>query len=274
MRQLKVHVLDVGHGDTIIIEMPIGRRDKAFGVVDCIKWEEKTRQYLEDLKVEELEFVCGTHPHEDHVGDILKLLQAYEGNVGEYWDSGKEHTLPEYIDILEYLYEKNIQTKLIKSGNMVSFGDTKLHILAPPARLFLDSKHESFNINNASIVIQIEYGNSRIMLSGDSQFANWAHMRVAHRDHLKTHALKISHHGSKHGNFLEVLEVIEPTYAIISAGTRDLNKFPHRSTIESLEEIFRTRGLPPEERILNTKDVGNIVIKSTGSKTLKVETEK
>jgi hypothetical protein len=41
-----------------------------------------------------------------------------------------------------------------------------------------------------------------------------------------------------------------------------------------LEEIFRTRGLPPEERILNTKDVGNIVIKSTGSKTLKVETEK
>ena len=112
------------------------------------------------------------------------------------------------------------------------------------------------------------------MLSGDSQFANWAHIRVAHRDYLKTHALKISHHGSKHGNFLEALEVIEPTYAIISAGTRDVKKFPHKSTIEALEEVFRKRNIVPEERIFNTKDVGNIVIRSIGYRNLKVKTER
>jgi len=268
LRQMKVHVLDVGHGDTIILEMPIGDKEKAFGVVDCIEFEDITRSYLEELKVEELAFVCNTHPHDDHIRDVQKLLETYEGNVGEYWDSGKEHTIQDYLDLTEYLYKENIQTEFVRSGSIIRFGRTRLHILAPPAKLFLDSKKESNNINNASIVILVEYGNSRIMLSGDSQFANWAHIRVTHRDVLKAHALKISHHGSKHGNFLECLEVVEPNYAIISAGTRDLNKFPHKYTMDALLEIM------DRDRIFITREVGDVVIKSTGSSQLEIITEK
>jgi len=270
---MKVHVLDVGHGDTIILEMPIGDREKAFGVIDCIKFEDSTRPYLEELKAEELAFVCGTHPHADHILGIQKLLEAYEGKVGEYWDSGKEHTLPEYQELMDYIYDKNIQTEFVRSGTIIRFGRTRLHILAPPAKLFLDAKKETYNINNASIVILVEYGRSRIMLSGDSHFANWAHIRVTHRDVLKAHALKISHHGSKHGNFLECLEVIEPNYAIISAGTRDLNNFPHKNTMDALLETLRARGLD-RDRIFITREVGDIIIKSTGSKVLKIITER
>lgn len=127
MRDMKVHVLDVGHGDTIILEMPIGDTDTAYGVIDCVEFEDVTGPYLEKLKVDKLAFVCGTHPHDDHIRDIKKLLEAYEGKVGEYWDSGKEHTLPEYLELVEYLDTKNIQTEFVRSGNMIRFGKTKLH---------------------------------------------------------------------------------------------------------------------------------------------------
>lgn len=268
MRQMKVHILDVGHGDTIILEMPIRKKDKAFGVIDCIEFENITRPYLEELKVEKLEFVCSTHPHGDHMRDIQKLLETYEGKVGEYWDSGMEHLTPEYESLIKYLTEKEIQTEFVRSGNIVSFGNTKLHILSPPTKLFLDEKTENFNVNNASIVILVEYGKSKIILSGDAQFANWAHIRVTHKEILKAHALKISHHGSKHGNFLECLKVIEPNYAIISAGTNDLTKFPHKYTMDSLHEIMDPK------RIFITRDVGDIIITSTGSTKIKIQTDK
>jgi len=268
VRNLKVHILDVGHGDTIIIEMPIGKKDKIFGVIDCIKFEEKIKRYLEDLGAKRLAFVVATHPHEDHIGGIQKLLQAYKDNVGEFWDSGYLHTSGTYKDLLMYLSEHDeIITEFIDSGNTVRFGKTKLNVLSPPDRLLSDSRVAT-NINNASIVIRIEYGDSKILLSGDAQFGNWAHMRINHWDALRAQALKVAHHGSKHGNFLEALEIVRPIYAIVSAGTRDPQKFPHKSTIESLSEVTS------KQKIYNTANVGNIIITSSGTSRLKVETER
>ncbi|MCP8322690.1 MAG: MBL fold metallo-hydrolase [Candidatus Methylarchaceae archaeon HK02M2] len=268
MRVLKVHILDVGHGDTIILEMPKGKKEKIFGVIDCVKFEEKIKKYLEDLGAEKLAFVVATHPHEDHIGGIQKLLEAYENKVGEFWDSGYPHTSDTYRDLLFYLSEHDeIITEFIDSGNKVRFGKTKLNVLSPPERLLSDSK-EPTNINNASIVIRVEYGDSKILLSGDAQFGNWAHMRINHWDELKAQALKVAHHGSKHGNFLEALEIVDPVYAIISAGTRDLDKFPHKFTLNSLREITS------KNKIFNTRNVGNIIITSNGTNKLKVETER
>ena len=268
MRELKVHILDVGHGDTIILEIPIGEKEKIFGVVDCIKFKDKVKKYLDDLGVKKLAFVVATHPHEDHIDGILELLKAYEGKVGEFWDSGYPHTSDTYKNLLIYLNQHNeIITEFIDSGSITRFGKTKLNVLAPPDRLLLDVK-EAANINNASIVIRVEYGDSKILLSGDAQFGSWAHMRINHWDALRAQALKVSHHGSKHGNFLEALEIVNPIYAVISAGTRDLEKFPHELTTESLLEVTT------KSKIYNTKEAGNIIITSKGTTRLKIETEK
>lgn len=267
MRQARVHILDVGHGDTIILEIPVKQSEKVYGVIDCIKFDDVTLPYLEELGVNELAFVCSTHPHLDHIGDVQKLLEYYTGKVGEYWDSGKEHTSDTYMDLTEYVWDNDIPTEFVRSGSRVRFGRTNLHIFSPPTKLFLDEK-ESYNINNASIVIMVEHGLSKILLGGDAQFANWANVRVNHRDFLKAHALKLSHHGSKHGNFLECFEAIKPNYAIISAGTRDLTKFPHQSTIDALHEIM------DPNRIFITRDRGDIIITSNGSTTLDITPER
>lgn len=268
MRDLKVHILDVGHGDTIILEIPIEREDKIFGVVDCVNFKEKVKDYLKDLHAEKLAFVVATHPHEDHIGGLQELLEEYEDNVTEFWDSGYLHTSSTYKNLLTYLSEhEEITTEFIDSGTIVRFGKMRVNVLSPPDRLLSESKVAT-NINNASIVIRVEYGDSKILLSGDAQFGSWAHMRINHWDVLRAQVLKVSHHGSKHGSFLEALEIVRPIYAIISAGTRDLQKFPHKLTLDALSEITS------RHKIFNTVDVGNVIITSNGTSRLKIETEK
>ena len=135
MRPMRVHILDVGHGDTIILEMPVRKNEKAFGVIDCIQFDEITKPYLDELKVEKLEFVCSTHPHLDHMEDIQKLLETYEGKVGEYWDSGLDTTLEEQLELYEYLDKISLKTEFVRSGTVIRFGETWLHILAPPKEM-------------------------------------------------------------------------------------------------------------------------------------------
>ena len=264
--------MDVGQGDTIIIEMPMGPEKKAFGVIDCIRFDDVTLPYLQELDVEELAFVCGTHPHADHVEDIPKLVETYEGKVGEYWDSGYK---PEYEaryqeDLIQYLEKTLIKKVVVRSGTQFHFGNTILHVLNPPPNLSRDSKDPKLNNNNASIVISVQYGLSKILLTGDANFGCWAHIWVTHKDLMKAQAVKISHHGSIHGNFLECLEYIDPRYAIISVGANNVYNFPAKSTMEFLLEKI----IKDPNRIFTTQDHGHIVITSDGSQKLKVTTEK
>jgi competence protein ComEC len=269
MRPLKIHVLDVGHGDTIILEMPKGANETIFGVVDCVKYDSVVKQYLDKLGAKHLAFVVATHPHDDHISGIEALLRAYQGKVGEFWDSGFIHYSDTYLDLLTYVEGRDdLIVEFIDSGSITRFGKVKLNVLAPPDRLLIDAG-KATNVNNASIVIRVEYGKSKILLSGDAQFGSWSHMRINHKDELRAQALKVAHHGSKHGNFLEALEIVNPNYAIISAGNRDLEKFPHKSTIEALKEV-----VPYKTRIYNTKELGHVIITSTGTTRLSVDWEK
>lgn len=270
MRELKFHFLDVGHGDTTIIEIPMGKEDKIFGVVDCVKFEDKVKKYLEDFGAEKLAFVVATHPHDDHIDGIVNLLEAYVGKVGEFWDSGYLYGSPTYMGLLSYLDKHDeITGVLIDSGNIVRFGKTRLSVLAPPDRLLMDSNEQN-NINNASIVIRVEYGESKILLSGDAQFGSWAHMRINHPEMLKAHVLKVAHHGSKHGNFLEALELVSPIKAVISAGSGNPQLFPHKYALETLREVQKKY---KTAEIYNTADVGNVVMSCKGSWHFSVETE-
>ena len=51
MRELRVNILDVGHGDGIVLEIPIGNaNDYVYGVIDCNKFT-VVRDFLNNLEV-------------------------------------------------------------------------------------------------------------------------------------------------------------------------------------------------------------------------------
>ena len=178
---LCVHVLNVGDGDSIVLQFPAdvnGRRK--FALVDCYK-SKKTIDYLKKLGVNELEFVCATHPHYDHIAGIPNVLDSFKGSIQEFWDSGFRHTSLTYDKIIDKIKDDpNINFIRVTSGMERIINNVKVCVLAPS--IYLRNRYDTYgvNINNASIVLKLEYKDpdatnpSVIILGGDAQFDSWA----------------------------------------------------------------------------------------------------
>lgn len=201
---LVVHILNVGFGDTIVIEFPADATGKrAYGLVDCRK-ADKTKGYLEKLMPaaadkQPLQFVCATHPHGDHISGIESILKDTVYRPLEFWDSGFRHNSDTYRKILETLLEKGIRMVRLSSGMEFYFGSVRVSVLSPSVALRNRYATYGVDMNNASIVLRLENyeedvllarsreykdrvsledvreaGKSVVILAGDAEFDSWA----------------------------------------------------------------------------------------------------
>ena len=207
---LVVHILNVGHGDAIIIELPRNAQGKrVLGIVDCYK-KTKTWEYLNKLKtarnntIERVDFVCATHPHYDHIAGIESLLKELAGSQdwgkpNEFWDSGFRHNSKTYKDILTTVHDEGISMRRISSGMEWYYGTVRVTALSPSVMLRNRYATYGVDMNNASIVLRLENceddavtvqskryqgttdpdvvreaGNSVVLLGGDAEFDSWA----------------------------------------------------------------------------------------------------
>jgi len=87
---IQIHVLNSGVGESIIVGMP---EDK-WGVVDCYSRSidkpssNPTLTFLKDRDINELEFLCLTHPHEDHFRGMSHLLNPEMFTIKRFWRFG------------------------------------------------------------------------------------------------------------------------------------------------------------------------------------------
>ncbi len=243
MPVLRTHILNVGRADTIILELPRDDNKKVIGIIDCCDFA-LTKQYLERKGLDKpdlVQFMVATHPHYDHIGGMQELLEMFVNNGTEVYmflDSGYEHTSLTYENLMQFLIDHpNIITWYPRTGLQVLFGRLNVRVLSPPEPIPTGTASDC---NNASIVLLLTYGSSKLLFAGDAQFTNWSHCCVSQQDFLKAQVLKVSHHGSKHGTFLEALEAINPRIAVVS-GENNLNDpnggFPHPLTVETMNEL-------------------------------------
>ncbi len=285
---LRIHVLNVGDGDNIIIEFPEVNGERKYGIVDCYDYT-KTIDYLQKLHVKNLKFVCATHPHFDHICGIPKLLEKFNGKIEEFWDSGFRHTSVTHEKIIDSITaDSDIEYHRASSGLEKIINGVKVSFLAPS--MYLRNRYETYgvNINNASIVLKIEYKDPGVknpvvmILAGDAQFHSWSKIIEEYPNYKKTEnpdqhikiedtfnplkcvVLKVSHHGSKHGTSLEYIETLDPNIGIISCSDISSHGFPHKIAMLSLQEKV--------EKILFTDYDGNgysrsgsIVVETKGS---------
>ncbi|MCG3227629.1 MAG: MBL fold metallo-hydrolase [Candidatus Heimdallarchaeota archaeon] len=248
-----VHVLNVGHGDAIIVELPEVNNQRAYIVVDCYI-ASKTLDYLNLLGAQSLDLVVATHPHSDHIKGLKKILESYSLKVEQFWDSGFRHSTTTWLNLMD-LIESRDDILFIRptSGLILTINGVEITVLGPSVAL--RNRYDSYgvNINNASIVLKLEYNDKKVILTGDAQWDSWAKItedfphfkKTSNPDQkikyteafnpLKCNVLKVSHHGSMHGTSLEYIERLSPNHAVISSGTRfDL---PHEITTEILDEV-------------------------------------
>lgn len=252
---LSLHVLNVGDGDSLVIELPKAGGSRCHIVVDCAR-ADKTIDYLQKLGAAELKLVVATHPHSDHIAGLMAVMKKY-ASIEQFWDSGFRHNSGIWYDLIKYLNDVRKDVIFIRptSGMTITIAGVEITVIAPS--IYLRNRYDTYgvNINNSSIVLKLTYADTSMILGGDAQWDSWGKITEEFPQYEKTSNpeqhiqlektfnpldcvfMKASHHGSKHGTVLEVAERLSPKYAAISCGKPSEYDFPHKLAVGAFNEI-------------------------------------
>jgi competence protein ComEC len=245
---LKITVLDVGQGDSILIESPSGKKILVDGGEEKMG-ERIVVPYLQKQGINRLDMVILTHPHEDHLGGLRPVLSKLK--VDAVVDPGCEYKTKAYQRFKDLISRNKIKYHFARAGEIINFDkDVKAYILHPTLPFFE-------NVNNNSIVFNLKYKNFSMLFTGDNERGGESRI-LEHFSPSSIHAkiLKAGHHGSHTSSSDQFLAVVRPQAAVISCGKRNKFRHPHKSTINKLNDN--------RIKTYRTDLQGAIVIKSNG----------
>jgi len=231
---LKVYFLNVGQGDASYIKMPNGEDVLIDGGPGSVVLDELGK--VMDLTDREINLVILTHPHSDHLSGLIEVLKRYK--VEEIWETGVEYPSAGYGQWKKLIAEKQIPDKFVQENEVKQFGLVKIYILYP---LSSEKDKSVDNLNNASIVNRLEYGQFSVLFTGDAE--KIVQNQISNENIYAT-ILKVPHHGSVNGLDEGFLKVVRPAVAVISVGEDNQFGHPATSTINLLKQyavqIYRT----------------------------------
>lgn len=240
--ELKVHFIDVGQGDSILIdlndiEVLIDGGGRSPGVVDYL------RNYIDGP----LEVMVATHPHADHIGGLIAVLSAFE--VEQIWHNGDDRNSKTYRDFMYLVGSEGAETHVAKLHDIIKAGNLSFYVLNP-ANL-------EGTKNNNSIVLHLAYEETDFLFTGDAEKeAEGAMMSLSSMHLPEVEILKVGHHGSKTASSEGFLAITKPKVAIYMAGEGNVYGHPHQETIQTLENIGA--------EIFGTDVYGTIVVTTDG----------
>lgn len=236
-KNLEVNFFDVGQGDAIFIKTPNHQKILIDGGPDN-KIIYKLGHNLPFYE-KEIDLMILTHPHADHLTGLIEILKRYK--VKKIISTGVMHKTPEYIEWLEEIKKQDVPMEIAKAGQVINFGENlQMEILYP----FLDlASKEVENLNNTSIVSKLTFGKTSFLFTGDAG-SEVEQELIESKTNLKADVLKVAHHGSKDATSQKFLDKVQPKYAVISVGEKNMFGHPSRAVINRLErmnvQIFRT----------------------------------
>ena len=241
---MKVHFINVGQGDSILIQVNNKNMLIDSGPKDGKK---KLLTYLESINLDTFDYIIATHPHEDHIGNMAYIINNYD--VLNFYSPKAISNTSSFETMTEALIRKNLKIKVIKANtNSITLGENTL------VEVFSPNNESYENLNNYSPIIKISYGNTSFLFTGDAEELAEKEA-INNNSNLKSDVLKIGHHGSSTSSSLEFIEKVAPSISVISVGKYNSYNHPTDSTLEKLEntKIYRTD--------LNN----NIIIESDGN---------
>lgn len=243
---LVVSVINVGQGDSILVQFPNGQDmlvdagDQGHGTTVV--------KYLRSRGVKRIDILVASHPHADHIGGMAAVTAAFP--VGKVWDSGYNQGSRTQQQFLKTIQQKHIPYGKPRAGFSQSVGGVRIDVLAPGKTLLTGTDSDA---NNNSLVMRLVYGTTSLLLPGDMEEAERA--SISHWPH--TTVLKVAHHGSRNGTDLDFARALMPRIAVISYGEGNEYEHPHPEAVTALRDVGAT--------IYRTATQGTIILSSDGS---------
>lgn len=247
--QFELDAIDVGQGDSLLATFPTGQLMlidaggiPAFGQTRQVSLdigEDVVAPYLWSRAIRHLDVVVMSHAHEDHMGGMPAILRDFR--PAELW-TGAVAESPEWQKVRAAAVRYNVRIREMRRLPPFPFGGTSITILAPGPDYLADIKPK----NDDSLVMRIDYGTTAFLLTGDME-------KRIERDLISSGllqpvtVLKVGHHGSRTSSTPEFLDLVQPAFALISAGFENSYGHPHATTIETLS-AHHTRTLRTDQQ--------------------------
>ena len=242
---LTVQFIDVGQADCALLQC-----DGAFMLIDGGNRDDSQLvvSFLEQQGVKELDAVVCTHAHEDHVGGLPAVLAVYPTKA--VYAPTKTYSSNIFDKFVYYTDQQGLDITIPAPGDRFSLGQAEVTVLGP-----VKSYPET---NDTSIVLQVQYGATTFLFTGDME-------SEAENDMLdywdgkvdwKTDVLKVGHHCSNSSTSYRFLNEISPEYGVISLGKDNSYGHPHKEPMSRLNQAGVT--------ILRTDELGTIQAVSDG----------
>lgn len=244
---LDVYFIDVGQADSILI-----KNEEHSMLIDAGNNEDgvKLVNYLNELNVNNFDYVIATHAHEDHIGGMDDIINNFQ--VDKFFMPDVLTTTKTFEDVLDALEDNDMTYNTFEENQEFSFGDANVKILYVG--------NDKNDLNDTSIVMKITYYNNSFLFTGD--ISSKVEKKILNKD-LKSDVLKVAHHGSDYSSTDEFLDLVDPKYAVISVGKNNIYKHPAESTLLKLNDrnikIYRT---DTSGTIIMNSDGNNITIKT------------
>lgn len=256
-KDLEIVYLDVGQGDSIAIHTAKNKNILIDGGGNISKLLDEANTgtqivlpYLRYKGINRLDCVFVSHPDGDHIIGILELLDYIKINQIFIADTDTKNDLLKILEMKASKY--NIAINKLSKGNIVKVDDSiSFECIYPSKDILIDSD----DYNNNSLVLYMNYNNSKFLFTGDIE--KEAEDRIT-KDYKKLDVdiLKVAHHGSKTSSNQNFVDMVKPKVAIISSGKNNYYGHPHKEVLDRYKNI----------NIYNTADEGAILIKPKNNK--------
>jgi competence protein ComEC len=263
---LRQSALDVGQGDSNLIDLPNGAciliDGGGFVGSPVDPGKAVLLPVLRARRRSRVDIVVLSHPHPDHFTGLASALEQLE--VGEFWDSGQgeaEGAGPLYAELLRSLRTRGVPIVHPEElcGKPRSFGAAQVSLLGP-----CPSFTPQRGANDNSLVISVAYGQRRFLFTGDAEHEEEAELIQAHAAELRADYLKVGHHGSRTSTSDAFLSLVAPALATLSCGVRNRFGHPHLPTIERLAaHAVRTLRLDRSGSVEVTSDGHSLTARAT-----------
>ena len=255
--EAQVYFIDVGQGDSELIRL----KDSGIDILidtGTRSTKQELADYLKELGVDDIDILIGTHPHEDHIGGMAKIIEEFPIGTLYLPETSDEMTptTKTYESLLDAAENKNVTVRTAAAGDvLLEQGNTSFKVLSP-------SHTDYDNLNDYSIVTRLKVGDTAFLFQGDAETPVEEEILDSGAD-VSCDVIKLGHHGSSTSSSRAYLEAANPSAAVISCGVGNEYGHPHRETMDSLEKLSITPYRTDTQKTLLAETDGKTIVWQT-----------
>jgi len=223
---LELYFLDVGQGDSQLVNLPAGVQVLIDGGPPNSRVLSELSEIL-PASDSYIDLVVMTHPQLDHFGGLIDVLKKYK--VGAFIGTGRKGEIDAYRELIHVLKNREIPYIVLEEGDRIKNGDNLFSVLSPNNQNLLSKE-----LNDTSLVLMLERGGLKALYTGDIGFS--VENYLTGKYDLRAQILKVPHHGSKFSSGAEFVGEVKPQVAVIGVGKNSYGHPTKRSAREDRGE--------------------------------------